>query len=57
MGIYHDLYIQSDMLLLADVFYNFRDICLDIFKLDIAQIFAVPGLVLCAALKFSGVLL
>ena len=49
--------MQSDMLLLADVFDNFRNICLDIYNLDIAHTFEVPGLVLCAAVKFSGVLL
>ena len=27
-GDYHDLYVQSDTLLLADVFENFRDMCL-----------------------------
>ena len=27
-GDYHDLYVQSDTLLLADVFENFRDVCL-----------------------------
>ena len=29
-GEYHDLYVQSDTLLLADVFDNFRDICINI---------------------------
>ena len=31
---YHDLYVQSDTLLLADVFENFRNICLEISELD-----------------------
>ena len=34
LGQYHDLYVQSDTALLADVFENFRDKCLDIDKLD-----------------------
>ena len=33
----HDLYIQSDTLLLADVFENFRNICLKIYELDPAN--------------------
>ena len=31
---YHDLYVQSDTLLLADVFHNFRDMCIKEYKLD-----------------------
>ena len=34
VGEYHDLYVQSDTLLLADVFENFRNICLEISELD-----------------------
>ena len=33
-GEYHDLYVQSDTLLLADVFENFRNKCLEIYELD-----------------------
>ena len=34
LGEYHDLYVQSDTLLLADVFENFRNKCLEIYELD-----------------------
>ena len=37
LGEYHDLYVQSDTLLLADVFENFRNICIEIDKLDLAK--------------------
>ena len=43
-GEYHDLYVQSDTLLLADVFENFRDKCIDIYELDPAHFLSVPGL-------------
>ena len=43
MGEYHDLYVQSDTLLLADVFKNFRNICLKIYQLDPAHFVSGPG--------------
>jgi hypothetical protein len=48
---YHDLYNQSDVLLLADVFENFRDVCLRNYKLDPAWYFTSPGLSWDALLK------
>ena len=44
LGEYHDLYVQSDTLLLADVFENFRDICLKEYELDPAHFLSLPGL-------------
>ena len=41
---YHDLYVQSNTLLLADVFENFKNMCLKIYKLDPVKIFSAPGL-------------
>ena len=38
LGEYHDLYVQKDSLLLADVFENFRDKCIEIYELN-----PVPG--------------
>ena len=48
---YHDLYVQSDPLLLADVFVNFRNICFKIYELDPDCFLPVPGLAWQAALK------
>ena len=51
---YHDLHIQSDTSLLADVFENFRNICAKIFELDTAKFLSAPGLAWQAALKKSN---
>ena len=37
----YDLYVQSDTLLLADVFQNFRNMCLKIYELDPAKYFSI----------------
>ena len=44
LGEYHDLYIQSDTLLLADVFENFRNMFINIYELDPVQFLSPPGL-------------
>ena len=44
LGEYHDLYVRSDMLLLADVFENFRNACMNNYKLDPARFISLPGL-------------
>ena len=44
LGEYHYLYIQSDTLLLADVFENFRNKCIEIYELDPALFLSAPGL-------------
>ena len=54
LGEYQDLYVLSDTLLLADVFENFRNMCLKIYELDPAHFFTSPGLALEAALKMTG---
>ena len=45
LGDYHNLYVQSDKLLLADVFNNFRDMCLKEYELDAAHFLSLSGLV------------
>ena len=51
MGEYHDLYLKSDVLLLADVFEEFRSVCLENYQLDPAWYYTSPGLAWDAALK------
>ena len=50
-GEYHDLYVQCDTLLLADVFENFRDKCIEIYGLDPAHFLSAPRLAWQACLK------
>ena len=52
---YHDLYLKSDVLLLADVFEKFRQESLDNYGLDPAHYYTAPGLSWDAALKTTGV--
>ena len=54
LGDYRDLYVQSDTLLLADVFTNSRKFCFDIYELDAAHFLSAPGLVWQACLKKSN---
>ena len=55
LGEYHDRYVQSDTLLLADVFENFRDMCIDVYGLDPVYFVSAPGLAWQACLKKTGV--
>ena len=50
-GEYHDLYVQSDTLLLADIYENFRNVCINICELDPAHFLSAPGLAWQACLK------
>ena len=52
---YHDLYLLSDTMMLADVFENFRDINLDKFELEPLHYYSLPGLAWDCALKFTKV--
>ena len=55
LGEYHDLYVQSDTTLLADVFENFREKCLEICELDPAHFLSAPELSWQACLKKTGI--
>ena len=55
MGEYHNLYLKSDILLLADVFENFRKTCLEYYKLDPCHYFTSPGLSWDAMLKMTNI--
>ena len=41
---YHDVYLQLDVLLLADFFEKFRRTCLDFYSLDPLHYYTTPGL-------------
>ena len=55
LGDYQDLYVQSDTLLLADVFNNFRDMCIKEYELDPAHFLSLPGLAWQACLKKTNI--
>ena len=55
LGEYHDLCVQSDTLLLTDVFVNFRDMCLKEYGLDPAHFLSLPGLAWQACLKKTNI--
>ena len=44
LGEYHDLYVQSNTLLLAEIFENFRNMCIKVYELDPAHFLSLPGL-------------
>ena len=55
LGDYHHLYVQSDTLLLADVFENFRDMCLKEYELGPVHFLSLPGLAWQACLKNTNI--
>ena len=54
LGDYHDLYVQSDTLILADVFEDFRNICLKLYEVNPAHMLSAPELAWELALKKTG---
>ena len=55
LGEYHDLYVQCNTFMLADVFENFRNKCIEIYDLDPAHFLSAPGLAWQACLKKTKV--
>ena len=55
IGEYHDLYVQSDTILLADVFESFRNLSIETYKLDPAYFLSLPALAWQACLKHSEI--
>ena len=57
MGEYHDLYLLTDTILLANVFESFRTVCMDNYGIDPAHSYTAPGLAWKACLKKTGIIL
>ena len=55
LGDYHDLYLRTDVVLLANVYEAFRDTFLKHYKLDPAHFYTSPGLPWKAYLKRTGI--
>ena len=55
MGNYHDLYLKTDTILLANVFESFRSVCMKNYGLDQAHFYTAPGLAWKACLKKTGI--
>ena len=54
-GEYHDLYLKTDVLLLADVMENFRKLCLKSYSIDPCYVFSTPGFTWQAGLRYTKV--
>ena len=55
IGEYHDLYLHTDTILLANVFESFRDVCMNNYGLDPEHFYTAPGLAWRACLKKTGI--
>ena len=55
MGEYHDLHLKTHVLLLTDVFENFRDMCLSYYGLDPVYYYTLPNFAFDAMLKLTGI--
>lgn len=52
---YTDIYLKTDVLLLADIFENFRNTSIKLYELDIAHYYTLPGYSWDCMLKFTNV--
>ena len=57
LGEYHDLYLLTDVDRLCDVFEQFRNVCMEMYSLDLCHFFSSQGLSWAACLKMTGVCL
>jgi hypothetical protein len=55
LGEYSDLYLRTDVLLLTDIFENFRNLCMENFELDPSHYLTLPSFTFDAMLKLTGV--
>ena len=52
---YHDLYLKTDVLLLADIMSEFRRVCKRVYDLDALHYYTAPGLAWDAILKYTKI--
>ena len=55
LGDYHNLYLRTDVALLANMYEAFRDTCLKHYKLDPVHFYTSPGQAWKACLKHTGI--
>lgn len=55
LGEYSDLYLKTDVIILTDIFENFRNICIKIYNLDPNHYYTAPGLSWDAMLKYTQI--
>ncbi|XP_044732742.1 uncharacterized protein LOC123295447 [Chrysoperla carnea] len=55
LGDYSDLYMKTDVLLLADIFENFRNACIHSYSLDPSHYYTLPGYTWSAMLKYTNI--